>query len=169
MIPHAHSKYHRKNRTTNTTVSTQRSSLRNCLAQHHSWSRPANKIAHVHSLLVFFHTHIVGNRQRWRDHKPKIQKEQHLHTRKQRTKHISSYSKSDIASSQFQSIWQAINIPSHKKLNSWLSTVQDPQHTSRFFDRSLDKACTVQVTLALCSNILTTKTEPPDTASLEKS
>ena len=52
MIPHVHSKYHRKKRTTNTTVSTQRSSLRNCLAQHHSWSRPANKIAHVHSLLV---------------------------------------------------------------------------------------------------------------------
>ena len=50
MIPHVHSKYHRKKRTT--TVSTQRSSLRKCLAQHHSWSRPANKIAHVHSLLV---------------------------------------------------------------------------------------------------------------------
>ena len=50
MIPHVHSKYHRKERTT--TVSTQRSSLRKCLAQHHSWSRPANKSAHVHSLLV---------------------------------------------------------------------------------------------------------------------
>ena len=118
--------------------------------------------------LVFFHTH---RRQSPKVVRPQAKnpKEQQLHTRKQRTKHITSYSKSDIASSQFQSIWQAINIPSHKKLNSWLSTVQDPQHTSRFFDRSLDKACTVQVTLAPCSNILTTKIEPPDTASLEKS